>query len=99
MRVEIDLLDGFAVRVDGRAVPAEEWRRRQAAALVKLLALADYQAQRDRMALPMQPIVDRLASHEWDLAEARRLLRGLSSVMADEVEAIRGFDLAPTRTA
>ncbi|WP_328520922.1 NAD(P)/FAD-dependent oxidoreductase [Kribbella sp. NBC_00359] len=63
------------------------------------LALADYQAQRDRMALPMQPIVDRLASHEWDLAEARRLLRGLSSVMADEVEAIRGFDLAPTRTA
>ncbi|HET6297491.1 MAG TPA: NAD(P)/FAD-dependent oxidoreductase [Kribbella sp.] len=63
------------------------------------IALVDYQAQRDRMALPMQPIVDRLASHEWDLAEARRLLHGLSSVMADEVEAIRGFDLAATRTA
>ncbi len=39
MRVEIDLLGGFAVRVDGRGVPAAEWRRRQAAALVKLLAL------------------------------------------------------------
>ena len=63
------------------------------------IALAGYQAQRDRIALPMHPIVDRLASHEWDLAEARRLLRGLSSVMADEVEAIRGFDPAPARTA
>jgi DNA-binding SARP family transcriptional activator/tetratricopeptide (TPR) repeat protein len=40
MRVEIDLLDGFAVRVDGRSVPAEEWRRRKAAALIKLLALS-----------------------------------------------------------
>ncbi len=40
MRVEIDLLGGFAVRVDGRAVAPGEWRRRQAAALIKLLALA-----------------------------------------------------------
>ena len=40
MNVEIDLLGGFAVRVDGRAIPATEWRRRQAASLVKLLALA-----------------------------------------------------------
>ncbi len=63
------------------------------------IELADYQAQRDRMALPMHPLVDRLASHEWDLAEVRRLLHGLSSVMADEVEAIRRFDAAPRRTA
>ena len=40
MNVEIDLLGGFAVRVEGRAIPATEWRRRQAASLVKLLALA-----------------------------------------------------------
>ena len=40
MRVEIDLLGGFAVRVDGRPVPDGEWRRRHAAGLVKLLALA-----------------------------------------------------------
>jgi flavin-dependent dehydrogenase len=63
------------------------------------IALAGYRAQRDRVALPMHPIVDRLASHEWDLGEARGLLRGLSSVMADEVEAIRAFDPAPLRTA
>ena len=40
MHVEIDLLGGFAVRVDGRPVSDAEWRRRQAAGLVKLLALA-----------------------------------------------------------
>jgi 2-polyprenyl-6-methoxyphenol hydroxylase-like FAD-dependent oxidoreductase len=63
------------------------------------LALADYQAQRDTIALPMHPIVDRLASHQWDLTEARWLLRGLSSVMTDEVDAMSGFDAAPARTA
>jgi hypothetical protein len=47
----------------------------------------------------MHGIVDRLASHEWDLEEARRLLRELSSVMADEVEAIRSYDLEPACTA
>jgi flavin-dependent dehydrogenase len=63
------------------------------------IALAGYEAQRDRSALAMHPIVDRLASHEWDLAEARRLLRALSSVMADEVEAIHGVDPVFARTA
>ncbi|TCC55301.1 SARP family transcriptional regulator [Kribbella pittospori] len=54
MGVEIELLGGFAVRVDGRAVPAEEWRRRQAAALVKLLALAP------RRALHREQVIDAL---------------------------------------
>jgi flavin-dependent dehydrogenase len=63
------------------------------------LALADYQSQRDRQAMAMDPIVDRLASHEWGCAEVRRLLRGLSAVMADEVEAILGLDGVPARTA
>lgn len=57
-------------------------------------ALCRYQAERDRLALPMHPIVDRLASHQWDLAEAQQLLRRLSSVMADDVEAIQTFDRA-----
>jgi len=55
-------------------------------------AFAGYEARRDRTALPMHPVVDRLASHEWDAAEARRLLLRLSAVMADEVEAIRGLE-------
>ena len=63
------------------------------------LALACYQERRDQLALPMHPLVDRLASHEWDLVEARRLLRGLSALMATEVEAILGPDRAAARTA
>ncbi len=39
LRVEVRLLGGFAVSVDGRAVAPESWRRRAAADLVKLLAL------------------------------------------------------------
>jgi DNA-binding SARP family transcriptional activator len=38
--MQITLLGGFDVVIDGRRVPPAEWRRRQAAALVKLLALA-----------------------------------------------------------
>jgi 2-polyprenyl-6-methoxyphenol hydroxylase-like FAD-dependent oxidoreductase len=63
------------------------------------VALARYQAQRDRTAVAMHGTVDRLASHEWDLEEVRRLLRELSSVMADEVEAILNFDAALAHTA
>ncbi len=62
-------------------------------------ALAEYQSARDRLALAMHPIVDRLASHRWDPEEARALLRGLSSVMADEVESIGGFDRPPALIA
>lgn len=39
MRVDIDLLGRFSVAVDGRPVPDHAWRRRSAAAVVKLLAL------------------------------------------------------------
>jgi DNA-binding SARP family transcriptional activator len=38
--LQIALLGGFRVRVDGRAIPDEAWRRRKPAAVVKLLALA-----------------------------------------------------------
>ena len=39
-RVEVRLLGGFQVRVDGRTLPPRHWSRRHSAALVKLLALA-----------------------------------------------------------
>jgi 2-polyprenyl-6-methoxyphenol hydroxylase-like FAD-dependent oxidoreductase len=63
------------------------------------IALAGYQAERDRTASAMHPVVDRLASHEWDLEEVRQLLRELASAMANEVEAIRGSDIAPAYIA
>ena len=54
MNVQIELLGGFAVRVDGRTIPATEWRRRQAASLVKLLALAP------RRTLHREQVIDAL---------------------------------------
>src|SRR5262245_7395677 len=39
MHVDVRLLGDFAVRIDGVPAPAGPWRRRHAAALVKLLAL------------------------------------------------------------
>src|SRR6266542_6916261 len=40
MRIQVDLLGGFGVTVDGRSVGAGDWRRARSMALVKLLALA-----------------------------------------------------------
>src|ERR1700761_2997320 len=40
MRVSIHLLGRFEVRVEDRVIPAAEWRRDRAAALVKLLAVS-----------------------------------------------------------
>jgi DNA-binding SARP family transcriptional activator len=40
MRLAAQLLGGFRVDVDGRAVPDTAWHHRRAAELVKLLALA-----------------------------------------------------------
>jgi len=57
MNVEIDLLGGFAIRIDGRVIPATEWRRRQAASLVKLLALAP------RRTLHREQVIDALWPH------------------------------------
>ena len=54
MNAEIDLLGGFAVRIDGRPIPPTEWRRRQAASLVKLLALAP------RRTLHREQVIDAL---------------------------------------
>jgi flavin-dependent dehydrogenase len=61
-------------------------------------AMRHYQDRRDRTAYAMHPIVDRLASHDWDLVEVRGLLRELSSVMAEEVDRIRVLDRASAAT-
>jgi DNA-binding SARP family transcriptional activator/tetratricopeptide (TPR) repeat protein len=44
VNVEIRLLGGFEIRIDGQPVPASAWTRRQAAGLVKILALAPRRA-------------------------------------------------------
>jgi predicted ATPase/DNA-binding SARP family transcriptional activator len=54
VHVDINLLGGFAVVVDGRAVAAQAWSRRSAATLVKLLAF------RPGRHLPREQVVDLL---------------------------------------
>jgi DNA-binding SARP family transcriptional activator/tetratricopeptide (TPR) repeat protein len=57
--VRITLLGGFEVIIDGRRVPAAEWRRRQAAALVKMLALVPGRSlHRERVIDALWPNVD-----------------------------------------
>ncbi|MBO0844701.1 MAG: AAA family ATPase [Nocardioides sp.] len=56
MLVQVRLLGGFAVVVEGRAVPAEAWSRRHAAALVKLLAVSPAaRLHRDRVVDALWP--------------------------------------------
>ena len=52
------------------------------------VAMAAYQATRDRLSLQMVDVVDRVATFDWDMAAIRGLLRELASAMSDEVEAL-----------
>ncbi|WP_027168423.1 BTAD domain-containing putative transcriptional regulator [Mesorhizobium sp. WSM3224] len=59
MRVSIHLLGRFAVNVDDRVIPAAEWRRDRAAALVKLLALRPtHRAHREQIMETFWPDAD-----------------------------------------
>ena len=60
----------------------------------QLEALAGYQATRDQLARPMLSVTERIASHEWDLAEVRRLLMTLASAMTEELELIGSIPVA-----
>ncbi|HEY1292285.1 MAG TPA: NAD(P)/FAD-dependent oxidoreductase [Chloroflexota bacterium] len=55
-------------------------------------ALADYQAQRDEVSVPMFELIDRIASHQWTSAEIGSLLRRQARLMRDEVELVSGLD-------
>ena len=58
-------------------------------------ALEAYNRERDVLARSMHEGVDRLASHAWDLDEARLLLRRIASAMADGVRATLALDEPP----
>lgn len=57
-------------------------------------ALHEYQANRDRLSRPMIAISDEIASYSWDLTRIRELVRTLSALMADEVEALTALSPA-----
>lgn len=54
----------------------------------QLDALAGYQAIRDELGRQMLRVTDRIASHDWDLIEVRRLLMTLASAMTEGLERI-----------
>ena len=60
--VEIRLLGGFDLRIDGESVPASSWTYGRARDLVKLLALApDHRLSRDRVVDELWPQLDAAA--------------------------------------
>ena len=93
MDVAITTMGAFAVTVDGAAVDNGEWRRRQAAALVKILALAPrHSLHREQVmdALWSELSVDEAAPRMHKAAHyARRALGDPSSlVLAGESVAL-----------
>jgi hypothetical protein len=57
------------------------------------LALARYEATRDRLSLKLFETADRLASHAWGDDEIDVLARRISSATSAEVELLAGLDL------
>ena len=49
------------------------------------IALAGYQAKRDRLSSQLFEVSDRIAGYGWDSTEIQQLLREVSSAMSDEV--------------
>jgi flavin-dependent dehydrogenase len=49
-------------------------------------AVAEYEATRDRLSIPLFDVTDQIASHRWNHAEVSVLLLQLSAAMTDEVE-------------
>jgi DNA-binding SARP family transcriptional activator len=86
--LQAHLLGGFAVEVDGQMIPAADWRRRGAADLVKLLALAPgHRLSREEISEALWPALtpDRGAANVRKAAHyARRALGADSAVVARE---------------
>jgi 2-polyprenyl-6-methoxyphenol hydroxylase-like FAD-dependent oxidoreductase len=55
-------------------------------------ALAEYQATRDALAIPLLGIIDRVASHQWDSSEVVDLLKRLAALMRQEAALLVSFD-------
>jgi flavin-dependent dehydrogenase len=57
-------------------------------------ALADFEAARDALSLPMLHIVERIAAFDWTLPEVRDLLMALSASQVDEVDLLQALPRA-----
>src|SRR4051794_39346426 len=93
MDVTVRMLGGFEVVVDGRAVHPQQWRRRSAASLVKLLALAPgRRMRRDEVIDALWPdlLVDEAAPRLHKAAHYARTALGTRDgvVLADDAVAL-----------
>jgi 2-polyprenyl-6-methoxyphenol hydroxylase-like FAD-dependent oxidoreductase len=60
------------------------------------VALAAYEAERDRLTLPILTAADEIAAFAWDDTRIIELLGMLNRAMADELQAIEALDLPET---
>jgi predicted ATPase len=94
MRAEIRLLGGFEVVVDGRTIPPESWRRRDAAALVKLLSLArGHRMLRDQVLDALWPdlLVEQSAPRLYKAAHYARSTLGSPTSVVLEADGVSLF--------
>jgi flavin-dependent dehydrogenase len=56
------------------------------------VATAAFQRERDRLSTALFDVTDRVAAHDWQDEELRRLLRELSTAMSDEIECLLLLD-------
>ena len=61
------------------------------------IALAGYQATRDRLSVQLFDVSDRIAGYAWDPTEIQQLLREVSSAMSDEVGMLQSLPPRPAR--
>jgi flavin-dependent dehydrogenase len=54
--------------------------------LPQAVALARYQADRDRLSAELFAATEQVAAYDWDIDQVQGLLRRVSSAMSDEVE-------------
>jgi 2-polyprenyl-6-methoxyphenol hydroxylase-like FAD-dependent oxidoreductase len=61
-------------------------------------ALAEYEAMRDALALPLFAVTDRIASFDWDLETVRLHHQALNAAMKRETAFLAGLPATPIRT-
>lgn len=82
--LEIEVLGGFHVRVDGHDIPLAAWRRRKSAAMLKILALAPgYRMHREQMMDLLWPELDpaQAANNLYQVLHGARRAIGVSDIL------------------
>ncbi|HEX2280815.1 MAG TPA: BTAD domain-containing putative transcriptional regulator, partial [Thermomicrobiales bacterium] len=93
--LEISVLGGFCVHIDGREIPGSAWRRRKSAAIVKILALAPgHRMHREQMMDLLWPELDsdQAANSLYQALHSARRALGVDDVLVlrDQIVQLNG---------